>query len=109
MLERHLLDNLRAHLYQADVLAEGVWQNTFKVKPEVLTEAEKKEWLAGNTDVTIGSDAFFPFGDNIERAHKSGVSYIAQPGGSVRDDHVIGTCDKYNMAMAFTGIRLFHH
>ena len=85
------------------------WERVFTEKPSVFTTEEKKEWLAGNTDVTIGSDAFFPFGDNIERAHKSGVSYIAQPGGSVRDDHVIGTCDKYNMAMAFTGIRLFHH
>ncbi|MDR3947058.1 MAG: phosphoribosylaminoimidazolecarboxamide formyltransferase, partial [Ruminococcus sp.] len=88
-----------------DVLAEGVWQNTFKVKPEVLTEAEKKEWLAKNTGVCLGSDAFFPFGDNIERAKKSGVAYIAEPGGSIRDDHVIMTCNKYNMAMAFTGIR----
>ena len=92
-----------------DVLAEGVWQNTFKVKPEVLTEAEKKEGLAKNTGVCLGSDAFFPFGDNIERAKKSGVAYIAEPGGSIRDDHVIMTCNKYNMAMAFTGIRLFHH
>ena len=92
-----------------DVLAEGVWQNTFTVKPEVLTEAEKKEWLAKNTGVCLGSDAFFPFGDNIERAKKSGVAYIAEPGGSIRDDHVIMTCNKYNMAMAFTGIRLFHH
>lgn len=92
-----------------DVLAEGVWQKTFKVKPEVLTEAEKKEWLAKNTGVCLGSDAFFPFGDNIERAKKSGVAYIAEPGGSIRDDHVIMTCNKYNMAMAFTGIRLFHH
>ena len=92
-----------------DVLAEGVWQNTFKVKPEVLTEAEKKEWLAKNTGVCLGSDDFFPFGDNIERAKKSGVAYIAEPGGSIRDDHVIMTCNKYNMAMAFTGIRLFHH
>lgn len=92
-----------------DVLAEGVWQNTFKVKPEVLTEAEKKEWLAKNTGVCLGSDAFFPFGDNIERAKKSGVAYIAEPGGSIRDDHVIMTCNKYNMGMAFTGIRLFHH
>ena len=92
-----------------DVLAEGVWQNTFKVKPDVLTEAEKKEWLAKNTGVCLGSDAFFPFGDNIERAKKSGVAYIAEPGGSIRDDHVIMTCNKYNMAMAFTGIRLFHH
>ena len=92
-----------------DVLAEGVWQNTFKVKPEVLTEAEKKEWLAKNTGVCLGSDAFFPFGDNIERAKKSGVAYIAEPGGSISDDHDIMTCNKYNMAMAFTGIRLFHH
>ena len=92
-----------------DVLAEGVWQNTFKIKPEVLTDAEKKEWLAKNTGVCLGSDAFFPFGDNIERAKKSGVAYIAEPGGSIRDDHVIMTCNKYNMAMAFTGIRLFHH
>ncbi len=92
-----------------DVLAEGTWQNIFKVKPEVLTEAEKKEWLAKNSDVCLGSDAFFPFGDNIERAKKSGVKYIAEPGGSIRDDHVIMTCNKYGMAMAFTGIRLFHH
>ena len=92
-----------------DVLREGEWQNIFKVKPPVFTSEEKKAWLAGNTDVTLGSDAFFPFGDNIERAHKSGVKYIAQPGGSVRDDNVIETCNKYNMAMAFTGIRLFHH
>ena len=92
-----------------DVLADGVWQNLFKVKPEVLTDAEKKEWLAKNTDVSVGSDAFFPFGDNIERAHKSGVMYIAEPGGSIRDDHVIMTCNKYGIAMAFTGIRLFHH
>ncbi|MCQ2464198.1 MAG: phosphoribosylaminoimidazolecarboxamide formyltransferase [Oscillospiraceae bacterium] len=92
-----------------DVLAEGTWQTLFKVKPEVLTAAEKKEWLAKNTDVCLGSDAFFPFGDNIERAKKSGVAYIAEPGGSIRDDHVIMTCNKYNIAMAFTGIRLFHH
>ena len=92
-----------------DVLAEGVWQNTFKVKPEVLTEAEKKEWIAKQSGVTVGSDAFFPFGDNVERAFKSGVKYIAQPGGSIRDDHVIATADKHNMVMAFTGIRLFHH
>ena len=92
-----------------DVLAEGTWQNLFKVKPEVLTREEKKEWLAKNTDVSLGSDAFFPFGDNIERAHKSGVKYIAEPGGSIRDDHVIMTCNKYGIAMAFTGIRLFHH
>ncbi len=92
-----------------DVLAEGVWQNTFKVRPEVLTEAEKKEWIAKMSGVTVGSDAFFPFGDNVERARKSGVQYIAQPGGSIRDDQVIATADKYGMVMAFTGIRLFHH
>ena len=92
-----------------DVLAEGTWQTIFKVKPEVFTREEKRAWLDKMTDVALGSDAFFPFGDNIERAHKSGVKYIAQPGGSVRDDNVISTCDKYNMAMAFTGIRLFHH
>ena len=92
-----------------DVLADGVWQNTFKVKPEVFTKEEQKEWLAQNTEVCLGSDAFFPFGDNIERAHKSGVQYIAEPGGSIRDDHVIATGNKYNMALAFTGIRLFHH
>ena len=92
-----------------DVLAEGVWQNTFKVKPEVLTEAEKKAWVAQLSGVTVGSDAFFPFGDNVERARKSGVQYIAQPGGSIRDDHVIATCDKYGIVMAFTGMRLFHH
>lgn len=92
-----------------DVLKDGVWQTLFKVKPEVLTMEEKKEWIAKNTDVCIGSDAFFPFGDNIERAYKSGVKYIAEPGGSIRDDNVIETCDKYGMAMAFTGIRLFHH
>ena len=92
-----------------DLLADGVWENTFAVKPEVFTREEKREWLDKMTDVALGSDAFFPFGDNIERAHKSGVKYIAQPGGSVRDDNVIETCNKYNMAMAFTGIRLFHH
>ena len=92
-----------------DVLRDGTWQTLFKEKPEVLTDAEKKEWLAKNTDVALGSDAFFPFGDNIERAYKSGVKYIAEPGGSMRDDHVIMTCNKYDMAMAFTGIRLFHH
>ncbi len=92
-----------------DVLAEGTWQNFFTQKPEPLTREEKKEWLAKNTKVSLGSDAFFPFGDNIERAHKSGVEYIAQAGGSVRDDHVIDTCDKYGITMAFTGIRLFHH
>ena len=92
-----------------DVLREGTWQLFFKEKPEVLTREEKKEWIAKNTGVALGSDAFFPFGDNIERAHKSGVEYIAQAGGSVRDDHVIDTCDKYGIAMAFTGVRLFHH
>lgn len=92
-----------------DVLREGTWQQFFKEKPEVLTAEEKKEWIARNTDVSLGSDAFFPFGDNIERAHKSGVRYIAQAGGSVRDDNVIETCDKYDIAMAFTGVRLFHH
>lgn len=92
-----------------DVLAEGTWQNIFKVKPEVFTAEEKRAWLDKMENVALGSDAFFPFGDNIERAHKSGVKYIAQPGGSVRDDNVISTCNKYNMAMAFTGIRLFHH
>ena len=92
-----------------DVLADGVWENTFKVKPEVFTREEKRAWLDKNTDVALGSDAFFPFGDNVERAHKSGVKYIAQPGGSIRDDHVIATCNKYGIAMAFTGIRLFHH
>ena len=92
-----------------DVLAEGVWQNTFKVKPEVLTSEEKAAWIARMSGVTVGSDAFFPFGDNVERARKSGVQYIAQPGGSIRDDQVIATADKYGMVMAFTGIRLFHH
>ena len=92
-----------------DLLADGVWQNTFRTKPEVLTAQEKKEWGAKLTGVSLGSDAFFPFGDNVERARKSGVCYIAQPGGSIRDDHVIATCDKYGIAMAFTGVRLFHH
>ncbi len=92
-----------------DVLAEGVWQNFFAVKPEPLTQEEKKAWLATLSGVSLGSDAFFPFGDNIERARKSGVQYIAEPGGSIRDDNVIETCDKYHMAMAFTGLRLFHH
>ncbi len=92
-----------------DVLREGTWQMFFTEKPEPLTAEEKKAWLAQNTGVSLGSDAFFPFGDNIERAHKSGVEYIAQAGGSVRDDHVIDTCNKYGIAMAFTGIRLFHH
>ena len=92
-----------------DVLADGAWENIFTEKPEVFTKEEKREWLDKLTDVTLGSDAFFPFFDNIERAHKSGVKYIAQPGGSVRDAAVIDCCNKYNMAMAFTGIRLFHH
>jgi phosphoribosylaminoimidazolecarboxamide formyltransferase/IMP cyclohydrolase len=92
-----------------DVLAEGVWQTIFKVKPEVLTMEEKKAWIAQQTDVTVGSDAFFPFGDNVERARKSGVQYICEPGGSIRDDHVIMTANKYGIVMAFTGMRLFHH
>ena len=92
-----------------DVLAEGVWQTIFQVKPEVLTAQEKQEWIAQLSDVTVGSDAFFPFGDNVERAHKSGVHYIVQPGGSIRDDQVIATADKHGMVMAFTGVRLFHH
>ena len=92
-----------------DVLADGVWENTFKVKPEVFTREEKRAWLDKLTDVALGSDAFFPFGDNIERVHKSGVKYIAQPGGSIRDDNVIDTCNKYGIEMSFTGIRLFHH
>ena len=92
-----------------DVLAEGEWQEFFTEKPAPLTREEKREWIAKNTGVSLGSDAFFPFGDNVERAHKSGVQYIAQAGGSVRDDHVIDTCDKYGIAMAFTGVRLFHH
>ena len=92
-----------------DVLADGVWENTFKVKPEVFTREEKRAWLDKLTDVALGSDAFFPLGDNIERAHKSGVKYIAQPGGSIRDDNVIDTCNKYGIEMSFTGIRLFHH
>ncbi len=92
-----------------DVLAEGVWQNIFKVKPEVLTNQEKKAWIATQTNVTVGSDAFFPFGDNVERARKSGVQYIAEPGGSIRDDHVIATANKYGITMCFTGMRLFHH
>lgn len=92
-----------------DVLADGAWQNIFREKPEVFTREAKREWLDKMTDVALGSDAFFPFGDNIERAHRSGVKYVAQPGGSVRDDHVIEACNKYGMVMAFTGIRLFHH
>jgi len=92
-----------------DVLADGAWEKIFKTKPAVFTAEEKRAWLDKNTDVCLGSDAFFPFGDNIERAHRSGVKYVAQPGGSVRDDHVIDTCNKYDMVMSFTGIRLFHH
>ncbi|MGN0290332.1 MAG: phosphoribosylaminoimidazolecarboxamide formyltransferase [Lachnospiraceae bacterium] len=92
-----------------DVLADGAWEKIFKVKPEVFTREEKRAWLDQMSDVALGSDAFFPFGDNIERAHKSGVKYVAEPGGSIRDDNVIETCNKYGMAMAFTGIRLFHH
>ena len=102
------IDNYIGDEYM-DVLAEGAWQRVFKVKPEVFTREEKRAWLDTMKDVTLGSDAFFPFSDNIERAHKSGVKYIAQPGGSVRDDLVIECANKYNMAMAFTGIRLFHH
>jgi phosphoribosylaminoimidazolecarboxamide formyltransferase/IMP cyclohydrolase len=92
-----------------DVLREGTWQLFFTTKPEPFTREERTEWLAKNTDVALGSDAFFPFGDNIERAHKSGVKFIAQAGGSIRDDNVIETCDKYDMVMAMTGVRLFHH
>ncbi len=92
-----------------DVLADGAWEAVFKEKPEVFTREKKRAWLDKNTDVALGSDAFFPFGDNIERAHKSGVKYVAEPGGSVRDDHVIATCNRYGMVMSFTGIRLFHH
>jgi len=92
-----------------DVLRDGTWENFFSVKPEPLSREEKNEWLAKETGVSLGSDAFFPFGDNIERAHKSGVSYIAEPGGSIRDDNVIETCDRYNITMVFNGVRLFHH
>ncbi len=102
------IDNYIGDEYM-DVLAEGAWQRVFKEKPLVFTAEEKRAWLDGLKDVTLGSDAFFPFSDNVERAHKSGVKYIVQPGGSVRDDLVISCCDKYNMAMVFTGIRLFHH
>ncbi len=104
----HPIDVYISEAYM-DALAEGVWQNFFAVKPEPLTQEEKKAWLATLSGVSLGSDAFFPFGDNIERARKSGVQYIAEPGGSIRDDNVIETCDKYHMAMAFTGLRLFHH
>ena len=92
-----------------DVLSDGAWQNVFTEKPEPLTAAEKKAWIATQSGVTVGSDAFFPFGDNVERARKSGVAYIAEPGGSIRDDNVIETADKYGIVMAFTGMRLFHH
>jgi len=92
-----------------DLLADGVWQDTFKTRPEPMTASEKKEWIAAQSGVTCGSDAFFPFGDNVERARKSGVQFIAEPGGSIRDDHVIATADKYGMTMCFTGMRLFHH
>jgi phosphoribosylaminoimidazolecarboxamide formyltransferase/IMP cyclohydrolase len=92
-----------------DVIGDDVWAKTFKTRPDEFTRAEKRAWLDQMTDVSVGSDAFFPFGDNIERAHKSGVKYVAQPGGSVRDDNVIETCNKYNMVMSFTGLRLFHH
>ncbi len=92
-----------------DVLADGTWENFFTEKPEVFFREEKRAWLDQMTDVALGSDAFFPFGDNVERAHRSGVRYIAQPGGSIRDDNVIETCNKYGIAMCFTGIRLFHH
>lgn len=102
------IDNYIGEDYM-DVVADGAWQNIFKVKPEIFTAEEKRVWLDKLTDVSLGSDAFFPFGDNIERAHRSGVKYVAEPGGSIRDDHVIETCNKYNMVMAFTGIRLFHH
>lgn len=102
------IDNYIGEDYM-DVLADGVWQNIFKTKPEIFTKEEKRAWLDKLSGVSLGSDAFFPFGDNIERAHKSGVKYIAEPGGSIRDDHVIETCNKYGMVMAFTGIRLFHH
>jgi len=102
------IDNYIGEDYM-DVVADGAWQNIFKVKPEIFTAEEKRVWLEKLTDVSLGSDAFFPFGDNIERAHRSGVKYVAEPGGSIRDDHVIETCNKYNMVMAFTGIRLFHH
>ena len=91
------------------MLADGIWQTLFTEKPDVLTSEEKRAWLSKLTDVSLGSDAFFPFGDNVERARKSGVQYIAEPGGSIRDDHVIETANKYGIVMAFTGMRLFHH
>lgn len=102
------IDNYIGEDYM-DVLAEGAWQKIFKVKPEIFAKEEKRAWLDKLNGVSLGSDAFFPFGDNIERAHRSGVKYVAEPGGSIRDDHVIETCNKYGMVMAFTGIRLFHH
>ena len=92
-----------------DVLADGAWQGIFKARPDVLSAEEKKAWIAAQSGVTVGSDAFFPFGDNVERARKSGVCYIAEPGGSIRDDNVISTADKYGMVLVFTGARLFHH
>ena len=104
----HAIDIYTSDEYE-DILADGVWQNTFKVKPEVLTAEEKKAWIATQSGVTVGSYAFFPFGDNVERARKSGVQYIAEPGGSIRDDHVIATANKYGITMCFTGMRLFHH
>lgn len=120
MLGLQFLDNIRRpgrdnaiDIYMSDeymdVLADGEWERVFKVKPEVLTEEEKKAWIATQSGVTCGSDAFFPFGDNVKRAYKSGVKYIAEPGGSIRDDNVIETADRYDMVMAFTGMRLFHH
>lgn len=102
------IDNYIGEDYM-DVIADGVWENIFKTKPEIFTSEEKRAWLDTLNGVSLGSDAFFPFGDNIERAHRSGVQYVAEPGGSIRDDHVIETCNKYGMVMAFTGIRLFHH
>jgi len=103
------IDSYLSSAPELDLFADGVWQTYFSQRPEPLTEAEKRDWLTKLSGVCLGSDAFFPFGDNIERAHRSGVCYIAQPGGSIRDDNVIATCDKYNIAMAFTGLRLFHH
>ncbi len=102
------IDNYIGEDYM-DVIADGAWENIFKTKPEIFTAEEKRAWLDTMNGVSLGSDAFFPFGDNIERAHRSGVQYVAEPGGSIRDDHVIETCNKYGMVMAFTGIRLFHH
>ena len=107
--DRHNAIDIYTSDEHEDILADGVWQNTFKVKPEVLTAEEKNAWIATQSGVTVGSDAFFPFGDNVERARKSGVQYIAEPGGSIRDDHVIATANKYGITMCFTGMRLFHH